>query len=188
MIQLVEQGFLDFENPAYTTVDGTYAGPISFARTAIITFKGMQYLHEIENRSSFSTQCFVAMAFDDSKQNRMSAINESCSKYGITAFTVDEHNEAGNHTIDAKIILAIKGARFCIVDFTGANQGAYMEAGYAMGREKKVIFICEESDFNTNKKHFDVNHYPFLKYTDFSDLVPKLSNEIGAYIDIEKRK
>ena len=51
-----------------------------------------------------------------------------------------------------------------------------------MGRNMKVIFTCEKLDFETNKKHFDVNHYPFLCYSDFDDLTKKLISEIGFYI------
>jgi hypothetical protein len=185
--QLIEIGLLKMENPQTTTIPNYNGSQIHYPSHAVIPYKGMQYLHEIENRSQYSTTCFVAMEFDDKKQIRIDAINAACKKFGFNAFTVDEHHEGGNNTIDAKIILAIKGSKFCIVDFTGANQGAYMEAGYAMGRDKKVIFICEEGDFDKNKKHFDVNHYPFLRYTSIPDLTAKLESEIGAYIDIEKR-
>ncbi len=184
--QLLKLELLTIENHRTRTVNNATGYPVMFPEFAVISFKGMQYWHDVERRAPLSAKCFVAMAFDSKKQERIDAINVACGKFGFNAFTIDEHNEAGNPTIDAKIILAIKGSRFCIVDFTGVNAGAYMEAGYAMGRDKKVIFICEESDFASNKKHFDVNRYPFLQYSTFTDLSNKLTNSIGAYIDIEK--
>ena len=50
------------------------------------------------------------------------------------------------------------------------------------GRGMKVIFVCQEDDFDQNKKHFDVNHYPFITYKDFEDLTKLLTDEITAYI------
>jgi nucleoside 2-deoxyribosyltransferase len=184
--QLFEDGLLILEDHRNATTQGRFSNVVIFPHYGVITFKGSQYLHNVEKRSPLSSKCFVAMAFDEKKNERMNAIRKSCEAFGYTAFTIDEHNELGNHTIDAKIILAIKGSRFCIVDFTGVNAGAYMEAGYAMGRDKKVIFVCEETDFSENKKHFDVNHYPFLKYSSFEHLTEQLTSEIGVYIDIEK--
>jgi hypothetical protein len=57
-----------------------------------------------------------------------------------------------------------------------------MEAGIAIGREMKIIFTCEEDDFKNNRKHFDVNHYPFLTYKSYEELTSKLKIEIAAYI------
>ena len=184
--QLFEDKLLAFEDQRHTTVPGRNHNPIAFINYGVISFKGMQFLNDIERRAVLSSRCFVAMAFDDKKDERLKAINSACQNFGFTAFTVDEHHEPGNHTIDSKIILAIKGSRFCIVDFTGINAGAYMEAGYAMGRDKRVIFVCEVKDFEENKKHFDVNHYPFLRYSSFPDLTSQLTNSIGSYIDIER--
>lgn len=147
-----------------------------------ITFKGLSYLSEIENKGILSNKCFVAMAFDTYKEERIAAIKSACSEHGFDAFIVEEYKTKENQTIDTNIIAAIKSARFCIADFTGINRGAYFEAGYAMGRNMKVIFVCEETDFQENKKHFDVNHYPFIPYKNFQDLTSKLKTEITAYI------
>jgi nucleoside 2-deoxyribosyltransferase len=147
-----------------------------------ITFKGLNHLHEIENKGILSNKCFVAMSFDGNKNNRLDAIKIACAAYQFDAFVVDDYYETGNQTIDSKIITAIKSSNFCIADFTGINQGAYMEAGFAMGRNMKVIFTCEKKDFETNKKHFDVNHYPFLCYESYGDLTEQLKSRIGAYI------
>jgi nucleoside 2-deoxyribosyltransferase len=122
------------------------------------------------------------MAFDEKKDERLNAIKKACLEYNIDAFIVEEYKTKDNQTIDSRIITAIKSSRFCIVDFTGLNQGAYFEAGFAIGRNMKVILVCEAIDFKENKKHFDVNHYPFLPYDNFEDLTNKLKIEIGSYI------
>ena len=147
-----------------------------------ITFKGLDYLSEIDKKGILSNKCFVAMVFDERKDERLQAIQKACLQYNFDAFIIEGYPTKENQTIDAKIIAAIKASRFCIIDFTSLNLGAYFEAGIAIGREMKVIFVCEKKDFQENKKHFDVNHYPFLCYDDFSRLTDLLVAEIGAYI------
>src|SRR5574337_1262590 len=150
---------------------------VQFPSKIKITFEGLQRIYEIENHGALSNKCFVAMVFDQNKNDRLNAIKSACAEYGFEAFDVENYNIKGNQTIDSKIISAIKSSRFCIADFTGLNQGAYFEGGYAMGRNMKVIFTCEKKDFSENKKHFDVSHYPFICYDDFNDLTTKLKNE-----------
>jgi hypothetical protein len=155
---------------------------VTFHRKVEITFQGISRLHEIENKGALSNKCFVAMQFDEQKEARLNAIKESCNQYSYDAFIVENYHGEETMTIDAKIIAAIKSSKFCIADFSSMNQGAYFEAGYALGRGMKVIFICEQKDFEENKKHFDVNHYPFVVYKDFIDLTIKLTYQIGAFI------
>ena len=178
---LVKSGWIEYQGTANDTVPDDHY-PLTFNKYGKLTFAGLEKVHSIENKGVLSKKCFVAMPFDKKKNKRIEAIRNACSEYGLHAFTVDEHVTDGNHTIDAKIISAIKSSKFCVADFTGINQGAYMEAGYAMGRDIKVIFICEKKDFETNKKHFDVRHYPFLFYSDFADLTAQLKDHINSYI------
>jgi hypothetical protein len=159
-----------------------FNGKVNCCRHGTITFKGLNHLHDIENKGILSNKCFVAMAFDDNKYKRLDAIRLACDKYQFDAFIVDEFRDKETQTIDSNIISSIKSSNFCIADFTGSNNGVYLESGFAMGRNMKVIFTCEKSDFEKNKKHFDVNHYPFLCYSDFDDLTKKLIPEIGSYI------
>jgi hypothetical protein len=155
---------------------------INYYNKAYLTFKGLDYLSQIERKGYLSNRCFVAMVFDEKKGQRLFAIQQASLPFGFDAFVIDEFPTKENQTIDAKIIAAIKASRFCVADFTSLNLGAYFEAGIAIGREMKVIFICEKKDFQENKKHFDVNHYPFLCYDDFGHLTDLLKAEIGAYI------
>jgi hypothetical protein len=47
---------------------------------------------------------------------------------------------------------------FVLVDLTHDNSGAYWEAGYAEGLGKPVIYICEQTKFDSAKTLFDTNH------------------------------
>ena len=180
---LIKMGFIE---PASTEgqsrKDYWDTEPVVFYEKIKITFKGLNHCYELENRGELSKKCFVAMVFDENKVERLNAIKEACAKHGFDAIDVEGYTSKENETIDSRIISALKSAKFCIADFTGLNQGAYFEGGYAMGRNMKVIFVCDKKDFQANKKHFDVNHYPFICYEDFTDLTNKLIDEIGAYI------
>jgi nucleoside 2-deoxyribosyltransferase len=124
------------------------------------------------------------MPFDTKMTERLNAIKKACGTYDMDAFVVNEFRTKNNQTIDSNIIAAIKSSRFVIADFTSLNLGVYFEAGYAMGRDMKVIHVCDDADFSLNKKHFDISHYPFLRYSSFEDLTKQLAVEIAAYINI----
>jgi hypothetical protein len=179
---LSEKGLLRFFENSNALRPGSNQVQVSYPGRAVVTFQGLEYLSQISKKGVLSNKCFVAMVFDAQKDERLSAIQAACLPYRFDAFVIDEFPSKENQTIDAKIIATIKASRFCIADFTALNLGAYFEAGIAIGREMKVIFICEKKDFQENKKHFDVNHYPFLCYNDFAHLTELLKDEIGAYI------
>ena len=70
-----------------------------------------------------------------------------------------------------------------VIDFTAAYMSFdHNYFGLNSYEEMKAIFVCEKKDFEENKKHFDVNHYPFLCYDSFAHLTDLLTSEIGAYI------
>lgn len=65
--------------------------------------------------------------------------------------------------IDNILRVAIRDARFVIVDLTHDNNGAYWEAGYAEGLDKPVVYICAREKFERSREegggtHFDTNH------------------------------
>ena len=65
--------------------------------------------------------------------------------------------------IDNILRVAIRDAKFVIVDLTHDNNGAYWEAGYAEGLDKPVVYICQREKFERSKEegggtHFDTNH------------------------------
>ncbi len=68
--------------------------------------------------------------------------------------------------INSRIMAGIREARFVIADFTCDSQirgGVYYEAGFAKGLGLQVIWTCREDMIE--KLHFDINHYPFKKWS-----------------------
>jgi len=100
---------------------------------------------------------------------------------GYQPLLIDEVNYDSEKTINDAIISSIKESKFLIADFTGQRHGVYFEAGYALGRNRPVIYLCQFDDFRNS--HFDTNHYPHIVYKDLIELKVKLEDKIKAWIN-----
>lgn len=74
-------------------------------------------------------------------------------------------------------------------DLTNNNIGAYWEAGYAEGLGKPVIYLCEKSQFNEFKTHFDTNHHTTVVWdeNDMDAAVKNLKDTIRATLPLEAK-
>jgi nucleoside 2-deoxyribosyltransferase len=152
-----------------------------------ISIKGWKHYEELMETNVNSNKVFVALAFKN-KDIYFNAIKPACCKLGYQAILIDqpEHN---NDIVD-QIIAEIKTSRFVIADLTDNNRGAYFEAGFAQGRGLQVIRTCKkewfeaknEQDIRINHLHFDIEHYNFILWDDYEDLIIKLTNRIEACI------
>lgn len=61
------------------------------------------------------------------------------------------------------------------------NNGAYYEAGYALGLGKEVIHICKKSEL-TSGLHFDVAQVNTIVYDNIEELPAKIVKRIKATI------
>jgi hypothetical protein len=147
-----------------------------------ITIKGLSFiLQENEKRSSHT--CFVAMSFDaDLFTAYEKGIMPAIVKTGYEPIIVRKENKIPSDvTINDAILAAIKRSKFTIADFTGHKKGVYFEAGYALGRQQKVIYTCREDDINS--AHFDTRNYAHILWKEPSDLQEQLINKIEVYIN-----
>lgn len=148
-----------------------------------LTIKGLSFiLQENEKRSSRS--CFVAMSFDaDLFAAYEEGIMPAIIKTGYEPIIVrKEHKIPSDVTINDAILAAIKRSKFTIADFTGHKKGVYFEAGYALGRQQKVIYTCREDDINS--AHFDTRNYAHILWKEPSDLQEQLIGKIEVYINV----
>ena len=116
--------------------------------------------YEAEKRGRFAGHYgFIAMKFDDPildpfiSDDVKPAIRD---KLGYDLIDMRNVSRAG--VIDNIMRVQIRDAAFVLVDLTHENSGAYWEAGYAEGLGKPVIYICEQTKFDTAQTHFDTNH------------------------------
>ena len=166
---LVEKGLIETnKNNDQITIDFT------------ITFAGLNYQIEITEAGLASNNCFIAMSFSEEMGEIRSAIKEAIIETGFNPIIVDEIHMKSDVTINDEILASIKKSRFCISDFTQQKNGVYFEAGYALGRGLKVIYTCNQKDFNN--AHFDINHYLHILYNTPEELKKRIIDKIEAWI------
>jgi nucleoside 2-deoxyribosyltransferase len=145
-----------------------------------LTITGLSRLLTI-NESKASKFCFVATAFNDEMDSIFeNAIAPAIKACGFEPYRVKDQTIDPDVTINDAILAGIKKSRFTVSDFTLQRPGVYFEAGYALGRGQKVIYICKEEDIVN--AHFDTRNYQHLLWTDAIDLKQKLIDRIEAYI------
>jgi hypothetical protein len=142
-----------------------------------ITPDGWQRIEELSKPDSNSSQCFVAMWFDDTMQDIYNNyIKKSIEESGYTSRRIDEKEHIGK--IEDEMIKEIRRSKFIVADMTGQRGGVYYEAGFAHGHGLEVIWTARKD----TKLHFDINHYNCIFWEDdkLDDFRSKLSARIEA--------
>lgn len=145
------------------------------------------YSHVEETRTNpDSSQCFVAMWFDDSMNDVYErGFRAAIEAAGYTPLRIDQKPDLIGK-IDDAIIAEIRRSRFIVADFThgqsGARGGVYYEAGFARGLGLDVIFTCRK-DMMDNV-HFDTDHFNHIlwEWENPEDLREQLTDTIVAAI------
>jgi nucleoside 2-deoxyribosyltransferase len=172
---LKDYGFIDFTDAS--SKDGPNAYNIK------ITFKGLEYIIDLQENGQNSKKCFIAMSFSNTEEisNIRKTLKSAIRKQGYEPILIDEMHYDSEHTINDAMLNFIKQSRFIVADFTEHKHGVYFEAGYALGLKRPVIYTCSGEYFKNT--HFDTNHYPHIVYENLTDLEGKLINKIAAWID-----
>ena len=166
---------------------------------AKVEVPGFRYVQEVETKPD-SSQCFVAMWFDDSMDEMYeNGIKPAIQAAGFSPFRIDQEDFVGK--IDDRIIAEIRRSRFIVADFThkkadirdgkcheteeghrrlGARGGVYYEAGFAEGLGLDVIPTCR-SDM-INEIHFDTRQLNHIVWDSPEDLRERLENRIRRVI------
>jgi nucleoside 2-deoxyribosyltransferase len=164
---------IDFTTPSISEIH-EYPNEYQF------TLKGLNYYLEIIESGRLSNKCFVAMSFSQETKEIREAIRDALKNTGYDTILVDELHIDSDTTINDKIIAELKGAKFCIADFTEQKSGVYFESGFALGQGKPVIYCCNETDFKNS--HFDTKHFAHILYKEPFELKEALVNKINAWI------
>jgi hypothetical protein len=125
-----------------------------------LTFKGWTRHGELKRQPIDGRTAFMAMPFNDALLDRVFAnFRQAVEQTGFDLRRLDDHPKAGS--IDDRLRVEIRNSRFLIAELTGANPGAYWEAGFAEGLSKPVIYSCQKAHFDDPKRrpHFDTNHH-----------------------------
>ncbi|MBR6429101.1 MAG: hypothetical protein IKS43_05550 [Clostridia bacterium] len=144
--------------------------------------KGWQRVDELQKDNSrlMQKQVFVAMSFKPEMDPVRAAIKKAIIGCGYEPRIMDEIEH--NHQIVPEMLYEIRQARFVIAELTGHNNGAYYEAGYALGLGKDVIHVCKSEQFGTDG-HFDVKQVNTVLWDNETELAEKLAKRIKATIE-----
>lgn len=103
--------------------------------------------------------------------NVYSTIKLTATEVGYRAEKADKISASG--FIDSKIYEHIKKAELIIADLTYERPNCYLEFGYALALNKRIILVYK----NGTKLHFDVEHYDMkIKFNSTVDLAKDLKN------------
>lgn len=155
--------------------------------SVMLTLEGVLFF-EKQKTKIVNNKCFIAMWFDNSVNNLLeNCINPALKATGYYPQRIDEIEFNGD--ITDEIIGGIRTSKFMVCDLTGYRGGVYYEAGFAIGLDKEVIFLCRkdwfsDKDENINGVHFDLNHMNIIIWdeTNLEDTKKQLVNRINATI------
>jgi nucleoside 2-deoxyribosyltransferase len=167
MDSLYEQGFLG-EKPLRTTVGTTFT----------LSAKGWIELDRMAKSGSESSNAFVAMWFDPSRNKFFDAMNKAIIDAGYHAVRID-FVEHVNH-IDDEIISQIRQSKFLVADLSGKRHGVYFEAGFMLGLGRPVIWACQKDELDD--VHFDTRQYNTIDYADAEELRTRLQFRIESIL------
>ena len=133
-------------------------GHVKSGAEGLLTVEGWRYYDELLKGKTSSNKGFMAMKFENEplRQILNENLKPAAKQAGFELSALDDQPVAG--LIDDRILVAIRTSAFVVADLSDDNPGAYFEAGYALGLDKPVFFICEREEWEKKKTHFDTNH------------------------------
>lgn len=139
----------------------------------------------VKDRKSDKTKMtvFVIMSFSDNpilESYYEEAILPTIIKHGLKPVRIDHEKFTGK--ISDKIIEGINNSKFVLADLTEDRPNCYFEAGYAVAKDKRIIFQRLHAPQYEPKFHFDVQDYRHIVYKKISDLRDKLSAAIESLL------
>ena len=140
---------------------------------------GWARVENTEKDDSDNKNVFIAMSFDESMNEVRNTLKKVIISNGYNPRIMDEIEH--NHQIVPEMLYEIRQAKFVIAELTGHNNGAYFEAGYALGLGKDVIQVCRKDTFGSDR-HFDVKQVNTILWENQEDLYKRLDARIKATI------
>ncbi len=117
------------------------------------------------------------MKFGDETINLRKKLKEGIESAGFHARIMDEIEH--NQQIVPEMLYEIRNSRYVIAELSHHNNGAYYEAGYALGNGKEAIHICQNEELKKGV-HFDVAPINMITYDSIDELPEKIKKRIQA--------
>lgn len=142
--------------------------------------EGQKRIDDLQKKEAENSKnIFVAMAFSEDMKPVREAIREAIISCGYVPRIMDEIQH--NHQIVPEMLYEIRKAKCVIAELSNHNNGAYYEAGFALGTGKEVIHLCRKSSFGADG-HFDVKQINTILWDSEEEIVKKLADRIKATI------
>lgn len=123
--------------------------------------EGYIYLHKLYSIVTESKSAFCALWFNESMDEPWTkAIKPAIEDSNYEAIRIDDTHH--NNDINAEMLKYLNSCKFVVADFTENRPCVYYEAGLARGMRKEVIYTCNKKSWESEKPHFDVEHYLFI--------------------------
>lgn len=139
--------------------------------------KALEYICNLQRQQANNKKVFVAMKFGEETKELREKIKEGLKEYDVRIMDEIEHN----HQIVPEMLYEIRNSRFVVAELSHHNNGAYYEAGYALGLGKEVIHICDRKELKSGL-HFDVAQVNTICYDSIDEIPEKLRKRIEATI------
>lgn len=143
-----------------------------------LTYKALERIYELQKNQSNNKNVFVAMQFGEETKKLREKIKEGLAGFNVRIMDEIEHN----NQIVPEMLYEIRNSRFVVAELSHHNNGAYYEAGYALGLGKIVIHICQKEE-RSNNLHFDVAQVNTIFYDSIDEIPEKLRRRIKATIN-----
>jgi len=144
-----------------------YHDPPMDSVVAQLTFRGWERYEELKHGAVDSKRAFMAMKYGDPLLDDVyrKCFKPAVRRAGFDLGRLDERAPAGH--IDSRMLEVIRRSRFVVADITYDNSGAYWEAGFAEGLDKKVIYTVSKvwiDEDRKNRVHFDTDHFNRIEW------------------------
>lgn len=168
-------GFEDIDLLEYVDAIDDTKNPIAIT----LSPKALERVYELQKTQANNKKVFVAMKFGTETDALRVKIKEGIVNAEFEPIIMDEIEH--NHQIVPEMLYQIKNSRFVIAELSHHNNGAYYEAGYALGMGKEVIHICKKDELKSGL-HFDVAQVNTIVYENIEELPNRIFKRIKATI------
>lgn len=145
--------------------------------SCVLAPKGLERVYELQKNNSQSKKVFVAMKYGKETEPLREKIREALDGYDVRIMDEIEHNKQ----IIPEMLKEIRDCRFVVAELSHRSNGAYYEAGYALGMGKEVIHLCSRKA-SKNGLHFDVAQVNTIIYDSIDDIPRLLKRRVEATI------
>ncbi|MEZ5423274.1 MAG: hypothetical protein R2682_09310 [Pyrinomonadaceae bacterium] len=142
-----------------------------------LTLKGAERLDILQRGEVKSDQIFVAMSFSPMADKiYQDGIKPAIEAALFSPMRIDKKEH--DNKIDDEIIAEINKSALVVADFTCHRPNVYYEAGYARGRQIRVIHTCKKG--YVEQAHLDTRQFSHIVWEDAEELKDRLFTRIQA--------